>query len=139
MLFRSAAYPIHSIFPATTSAFIAVGKQDSASNDRIVKITSTGTVSSLTSGTGKTLGKRWEFAQGPTSGGQGPIYGINGTDAAIYWDGSSSSIGAWTSSGAVSVPNACTMILYHLDKFCLSGYYPFHIKSRHRLPPCHIF
>ena len=129
--YLDAAYPIHSIFPATSSAFIAVGKQASASNDRIVKITSSGTVSSLTSGTGKTLGKRWEFAQGPTSGGQGPIYGINGTDAAIYWDGSSSSIGAWTSSTATAVPNSCTMILYHLDKFWLSGHpsYPGRIWS----------
>lgn len=104
----------------STPVLLGVGKQASASSDRIVKITGGGVVTEVDSGL--TEGARWEFVQGPESGGQGPIYGLNGEDAAFQWDGvtGSPSSTAWTASTG-TVPNDCRILVYHLDKFWASG------------------
>jgi hypothetical protein len=73
---------------------------------------------------------RWEFVQGPEGNhgvtDEGPIYGTNGIDDPIYWDGTSNSVATWTAySGASAVTphpaKKCTILLYHLDKVWASG------------------
>lgn len=52
-------------------------------------------------------GGRWEWTQAPTSGGQGPVYGSNGTDVRFY-DGATT--GTWTASTGTLRP--CKFIAY---------------------------
>jgi hypothetical protein len=47
--------------------------------------------------TGMTNGAQWNWVNAPVSGGQGPIYGVNGTDAQ-QWDGVAATTSAWTAS-----------------------------------------
>ena len=119
--------PIHSLFPVnlSTKLLVAVAKQASASNDRIVSVSTTGTVTTLTSSLSE--GKRWSFVQGPVSGSEGPIYGINGTNDPWEWDGSGTP-GTWSAvqaDGSTPISphpaKPCTMLVYHLDKFWASG------------------
>lgn len=120
---------IHSLFPVnlSTKTLLAVGKQASASNDRIVAVETNGTITTLSSSMSQ--GKRWAFAQGPASGTQGPIYGINGTNDPWEWDGVlANAPGTWTAveaDGTTPISphpaKPCTMLIYHLDKFWASG------------------
>lgn len=116
--------PAHTLFPVnlSTKSLLAVGKQASASNDRIVKLSTSGVATTLKSGL--TQGKRWEFVQGPLATDetpdQGPIYGINGFDTPQYWDGSASATVNWVASLG-TVPINCTLLIYHLDKFWAAG------------------
>lgn len=109
----------HSLYGVNTStkSLICVGKQAGASNDRIVKITTGGVASTLKSTL--TQGKRWEWVMGPTSGGQGPIYGVNGTDTPQQWDGAAASTSDWTASTG-SVPNA-KYLAYHATRIWAAG------------------
>lgn len=111
---------IHTVFPVNTStkSLLVVGKRAGASEDRIVSVSTSGTVTVLKNGL--TLGQRWSFVQAPTSGGQGPIYGVNGVDAPQYWDGSASSTSNWTASTG-TIPTACKYLTYHQDTIWASG------------------
>ena len=110
---------IHSLFAVNTStkSLLAVGKQASASNDRIITISTGGTATTLKSTL--TQGQRWEWVQAPTSGGQGPIYGVNGVDAPQYWDGSGS-MANWTASTG-TIPTGAKYLLYHADTIWATG------------------
>lgn len=46
----------------------------------------------------------WEFVQAPASGGQGPLYAMNGVDTPQQWDGAAATTTNWTAS-AGAVPN----------------------------------
>jgi hypothetical protein len=90
-----------------------------AGSTKLYKITSSGTVSSIK--TGLTSNKRWEFVQAPTSGGQGPLWGMNGTDTPQQWDGVAASTSDWTAqSGGGSVPNG-KYLLYHNNRLIVAG------------------
>lgn len=80
-----------------TSLFAALGPDllVAAGGTVLYSITPTGV--SATIKTGMTNGARWSFVQAPASGGQGPIYGVNGTDAQ-QWDGIAASTSAWTAA-----------------------------------------
>lgn len=111
---------IHTVFPVNTStkSLLVVGKRAGASEDRIVTVATNGTVTVLKDGL--TQGQRWSFVQAPTSGGQGPIYGVNGVDPPQYWDGSASSTSNWTASTG-TIPTACKYLTYHQDTIWASG------------------
>ena len=111
--------PPHSLFAAnlSTKSLIAVAKQASASKDRIVSVSMTGVPTTILSD--MTQGKRWEFVQGPTSGGQGPIYGVNGTDTPKQWTGTGA-MSNWTASTG-TVPQAARFLIYHMDVIWASG------------------
>jgi hypothetical protein len=66
-----------------------------------------GNLVSLKSGLSTTV--RWEFASALPVGAQGPLYGLNGTDAPQAWDGVAGATSNWTATTG-SVPNG---------KFCL--------------------
>lgn len=114
---------VHSLFAlgdAATPMLFAVGKQAGASNDRMVSVAGDGTVTTVVSGL--TLGKRWESVRGPISGGQGPLFVMNGVDTPrwLNYDGVTVTTGAWTAVHG-TVPAATNILLYHLDKVWASG------------------
>lgn len=120
----------HSLFAAnvSTKVLLAVGNYYNNSNDAIVKIASNGAATALK--TDATANKRWEFVQGPLGEPdnsdptitQGPIYGLNGTDNPIYWDGTSNSTATWTATGEATHPaKYCTMLIYSQDKLWAAG------------------
>jgi len=123
--------PAHSLAPANLTPnryLLAVGKTPSASTDSIVSIGEGGVANVLK--TGLAQGTRWEFVQGPVSGTEGPIYGVNGVDTPQYWSGATASTatGNWTAIDALGNPIAgdhpakkCQYLVYHLDKFWASG------------------
>lgn len=76
----------------------------------LYKVTAAGAVSTLTS-RGVTSGLRWEWVQAQASGGQGPVYGANGTDTPQQWDGVASTTSAWTAASG-TVPNGKYLIVH---------------------------
>ena len=126
----------HSLFAVNlpTEYLLAAGNYYNNSNDAIVRIAGNGAAIALK--TNATANKRWEFVQGPkgepnnsnTAIVEGPIYGINGNDAPIQWDGTSNSVSAWTATGYTdqSPPQDhpiknCTMLIYSQDKLWAAG------------------
>jgi hypothetical protein len=83
-----------------------------AGSTNLYKITTGGTVSTLKEGVSN--GIQWEWIQAPESGGQGPIYGVNGTNTPQYWDGEAAETKDWTASEG-SIPNG-KFILYHENR-----------------------
>lgn len=84
-------------------------------------VQSGGTVTSIK--TGLTSGKRWEFISAPVVSGQGPVYGLNGTDTPQQWSGATAGTltGNWTNaSGSVAVPNG-TYVIYANNQAFISG------------------
>lgn len=61
---------------------------------------------------------RWEFTSAPASGGQGPLYGINGTDQAVQWTGAGNAA-TWTASVG-AVPNG-RFIKYLANRVIVAG------------------
>ena len=88
-----------------------------AGGTTLYKITSAGVASSIK--TGLTRNARWEWVQTQTSGGQGPLYGSNGTDTPQQWDGSAASTSDWTASSG-SVPRA-TYLTFHANYVFAAG------------------
>lgn len=83
----------------------------------LYKVTAAGTVTAIR--TGLTNGARWEWVQAPASGGQGPVWGMNGVDAPQQWDGVSASTSAWT-AGSGSLPNG-RYLLFHSNYVFVAG------------------
>lgn len=120
----------HTLFPVNLAneSLLAVGPvSPGGASDRIVKVTTAGTASTLKSSLA--AGARWEFAQGPESGTEGPIYGLNGVDDPQEYDGVSS-MGDWSAHTADGTPitpgsphpaKGCTILFYALDKFWATG------------------
>jgi hypothetical protein len=110
---------IHTLFPCNTStkSLIAVGKQAGASNDRIIKIDTGGTGSTLESTL--TQGKRWSFCQAPINT-LGPIFGVNGTSTPQSWDGAAASMTDWTATTG-TVPSSARFLIYHADRIWATG------------------
>jgi len=55
----------------------------------------------------QTSGRKWEFVNAPASGGQGPLYAMNGTDTPRQWTGTGNTA-VWTATGAL--PNGTYMV-----------------------------
>lgn len=101
-----------SIFSASSpDVFIAHG------GTKLYSITSGGTVATLK--TTLTSGLRWEFIQAPVITGQGPIYGMNGTDTPQQWDGVAAGTSDWTATVGTR-PNGKYMI-YHANRVWVAG------------------
>lgn len=115
--------PPHSLFSSYiggTPHLLAVGKIG-ASDDRVVSITGGGTVTDRTPGAlPYTANKRWYFAQAPSSGGQGPIFAMNGTDTPQQWTGTGD-FADWTASTG-TVPVSGKYLTYHGSRlWCAEG------------------
>lgn len=116
-LTSNATYPLSnaltSLFAAHTSTRWLIG----AGSTKLYKISTSGAVNDLK--TGLTSGKRWEWVQAPTSGGQGPLWGLNGTDTPQQWDGSAASSSNWTAASG-TLPNG-KYIAYHNNRIAIAG------------------
>lgn len=111
----------HSLFAANlspTKFLIAVAKQAGAANDRIISVDPTGVPATLASTL--TQGRRWSFVQGPTSGGEGPIWGVNGVDVPKQWTGSGA-MGNWTATTG-TVPQTARFLAYQMDVIWAAGF-----------------
>lgn len=96
---------------ASPAAFIGAG------GTALYSVSTGGTVTQLKSGLTNNL--NWSFAQMPTISGQGPLYGMNGTDTPQYWDGSSSATANWTATSG-ALPNG-TMCVVHQNRLFVAG------------------
>ncbi len=72
-------------------------------------ITAAGAISTLK--TGLSSSNRWEWAQTQVSGGQGPIFGLNGVDTPQQWDGAARTTSDWTASSG-TLPNGRYIVLH---------------------------
>lgn len=75
----------------------------------VYSIAPNGTVTTIK--TAMTNNARWEFINAPANGGQGPIYGMNGTDNQ-QWDGIAGTTSAWTAATG-TLPAGAKYLLYH--------------------------
>jgi hypothetical protein len=99
-----------------TKYLVALG--DSGAATDVYSITPAGTVTSRKGAAVITSGRRWEILQAPLTGGQGPIYMINGLDPALQWSGAGN-VAAWTASTG-TVPNG-KYIAYHDNRVLVAG------------------
>lgn len=111
--FSSPASPLNSLHPLNLPADWLIG----AHTTKLVKIDSAGAAADLK--TGLTSGLRWEFVQAPASGGQGQLFGMNGTDTPQQWDGSAGSSSAWTASSG-TLPNG-KYVVYAGNRVWVAG------------------
>ena len=86
------AVALDSLFPLTAVGPRLIGQGGSA----IYAIDPAGTITTITGTSGATSGKRWEWAQAVVQGGEGPLYGADGTVAA-QWTGSGTAA-PWTAN-----------------------------------------
>jgi hypothetical protein len=87
-----------------------------AGGTSLYKITTTGTVTQLK--TFLSNESNWEWTQAPVSGGQGPVFGVNGINTPQYWDGVSSETKNWVATKG-SVPNG-KFIIYHDNRIYIA-------------------
>ena len=85
-----------------------------------------GVISSVTAGGVETTRKgglnttaKWEFISAPANGGQGPLWGMNGTDTPQAWDGVATNTTNWTATSG-TVPNGKYCIT-HQNQVFVSG------------------
>jgi hypothetical protein len=76
------------------------------------------TVTDISGAATITSGVNWDFVQAAASGGQGPLYAMNGTDTPLQWTGSGN-VASWTASSG-SVPNG-TMCKLHANRVWVAG------------------
>lgn len=113
--FASPAVTLTSLFPLESiSPVVLVG----AGVTSLYSVSTAGAVTAIQ--TGLTSGLRWEFVSGPVVSGQGPLFGMNGTDTPQQWSGSGSTASWTNASGGVSVPNG-KYCLYSQNQVFVSG------------------
>jgi len=118
LTFASPAVTFTSVFAAeSTPALYLVG----AGGTSLYSVGTGGVVTAIK--TALTSALRWEFVSAPVVSGQGPVFGMNGTDTPQQWSGATAGTATvnWTNaSGAVAVPNGkyCT---YHQNQVFVSG------------------
>jgi hypothetical protein len=113
--FASPASTFTSLAPseATTSLFL-IG----AAGTALYSVSTGGTVTAINDAA-LTAGKRWEWISAATASGQGPMFGMNGTDTPRQWTGSGNTA-AWTATDGGSVPNG-TYCIYHRNQVFVAG------------------
>jgi hypothetical protein len=75
----------------------------------LYSVTAAGVVATIK--TGMANGARWSWVQAPIISGQGPLYGVNGTDIQ-QWDGAAGSTSAWTAASG-TLPAGAKYLVYH--------------------------
>jgi hypothetical protein len=105
---------ITSLFGLNVGATVLIG----AGGTKLYSISSGGVATDITGAATLTTGLRWGFVSAPASGGQGPLYGMDGTDTPKQWTGAGS-IADWTASVG-SVPNG-KYIVYFKNRVWVAG------------------
>jgi hypothetical protein len=114
--FATPAAALNSLYPleATTVPYL-VGTTGTS----IYSINTSGTITAIKTGLA-TGGTRWEFMQGPSISGQGPLYGIDGTNTPQQWTGTGT-MSNWTATDAGgSVPNG-KYVVYSQNQAYIAG------------------
>lgn len=110
---------VHTLFPANTSTKSLIGVATTSTTDTIFKLTTGGVASALK--TGLTANTRWWFAQSEASGGSGPIFGLNGVDTPLRWDGEAASMSEWKATTG-EVPKEAKFLTYFSQRlWCAKG------------------
>lgn len=109
--FSTPAVALTSLFAAQLPTFL-IG----AGTTFLYSISPAGTVTQIDSGLGS--GLLWDFIQAPASGGQGPIYGVNGA-VARHWTGAGSAA-AWTAASG-TLPATAKYLVYHDNRVFAAG------------------
>ncbi|MBS1863007.1 MAG: hypothetical protein JSS68_15000 [Actinobacteria bacterium] len=113
------ATAVHTLFPSNTATKALIGVATTVSTDTIFKMTPAGVCTTLK--TGQTAGKRWYFAQAEVDGSQGPIFGLNGVDTPLRWNGESASMETWTATTG-TVPKEAKYLTYFSGRlWCAEG------------------
>jgi hypothetical protein len=97
--FAGAPANLFSLFAAQASATVLIA----TGATKIYSISTGGVPTDITGAATLTADQRWEFIEAPASGGQGPLYGVNGVDTPKQWTGSGN-VADWTATTG-SVPN----------------------------------
>lgn len=85
---------------------------------KFYSIGTTGVTADITGGATVTNNARWEMIEAPASGGQGPVWGMNGIDTPKYWTGAGN-IADWTAASG-SLPNG-KYVIYFKNKVWVAG------------------
>lgn len=101
--FSSPADTLTSIYAYEAGAPFLIG----AGGTSLYSVSSGGASTSIK--TGLTANLPWEWVQSQVTGGQGPVYGMNGTDPPQYWSGTGSTA-AWTATSG-TLNNGKYMVL----------------------------
>lgn len=110
---------VHTLFPANTAVKSLVGVATTATTDTIFKETVGGVASVLK--TGLTANTRWWFAQAEVNGSAGPIFGLNGVDEPLRWNGEASEMSKWEASTG-EVPREARFLIYWMSRlWCAKG------------------
>src|ERR1044072_2294154 len=112
--FTGSPTAITSLFAMETGANALIA----AGGTKLYSISTGGVDTDITGAASLTSNLKWAFVTAPVSGGQGPLYGMNGTNTPKYWIGSGS-IADWTATVG-SVPNG-TMMCYAQNKIFVAG------------------
>lgn len=111
--FASPSVAFTSLFPVHLPTRFLIG----AGGTQLYSVSTGGAVSSIK--TALTSGLRWQFVQAPVQTAQGPIYGMNGTDAPQFWDGAAASTAAWTANTGI-LQNG-KYLAYHDNRVYVAG------------------
>lgn len=114
-----------SVFPGTPTDLISIFGTNVGSNNLIVtggtkiySVSSGGLVQDISGAGSFSNNARWDQVTGPASGGQGPIYMMDGIDTPVYWTGGGGVV-SWTASVG-SVPNG-KYIEYAANRIWVAG------------------
>lgn len=110
---------VHTLFPCNTSTKSLIGVATTATTDKIFKMTTGGAASVLKEGL--TANTRWWFAQSEVNGEKGPIFGLNGVDTPLRWNGEAAEMSAWEATTG-TVPKEAKYLTYWMSRlWCLKG------------------
>jgi hypothetical protein len=110
---------VHTLFPANTATKSLIGVATTATTDTIFKLTTGGTATVLKSGL--TANTRWYFAQAEVDGSAGPIFGLNGIDTPLKWDGEAAEMSEWKATTG-EVPKEAKFLTYWMSRlWCARG------------------
>lgn len=102
---------LQSLFGTETPEFL-IG----AGGTTLYSIDPTGTVVAIKTGMANAP---WSFVTAPNSGAQGPVYGMNGTDAQ-QWDGVAATTSVWTAASG-TLPSSARFLKYHSRRVWAAG------------------
>ena len=110
---------VHTLYPANTATKSLIGVATTSTTDTIFKLTTGGTASVLKSGL--TANTRWWFAQAEVNGAAGPIFGLNGVDTPVKWNGEEASMSEWKATTG-TVPKEAKYLTYFSERlWCAKG------------------
>jgi hypothetical protein len=110
--FTTTGASLTSLYPSASPNFL-IG----AAGTVLYSIGTSGTVTTIK--TAMTNGALWSWVNAPISGGQGPLYGTNGTDIQ-QWDGAAGTTSAWTAATG-TLPTGAKYLTYAGNRVWAAG------------------